>query len=65
MNGTTGESMSLSLEERKLLAEEWCRKAKGKWVIAGNSIFTQFLLKKTQNYAKKQSNKHMHIVAIP
>ncbi|CAI5639275.1 unnamed protein product [Oreochromis niloticus] len=30
VNGTTGESMSLSVEERKLLAEEWCRKAKGK-----------------------------------
>ncbi|XP_047442754.1 N-acetylneuraminate lyase isoform X2 [Mugil cephalus] len=30
VNGTTGESMSLSVEERKMLAEEWCQKAKGK-----------------------------------
>ncbi|XP_061539424.1 N-acetylneuraminate lyase [Phycodurus eques] len=30
VNGTTGEGMSLSVAERKLLAEDWCRKAKGK-----------------------------------
>ncbi|CAL9696405.1 unnamed protein product [Knipowitschia caucasica] len=30
VNGTTGESMSLSVAERKALAEEWCLKAKGK-----------------------------------
>lgn len=30
VNGTTGESMSLSIAERKILAEEWCQKAKGK-----------------------------------
>lgn len=30
VNGTTGESMSLSVAERKSLAEEWCEKAKGK-----------------------------------
>ncbi|XP_029285901.1 N-acetylneuraminate lyase isoform X2 [Cottoperca gobio] len=30
VNGTTGESMSLSVAERKILAEEWCEKAKGK-----------------------------------
>ncbi|KAK5907486.1 hypothetical protein CesoFtcFv8_005333 [Champsocephalus esox] len=30
VNGTTGESMSLTVAERKLLAEEWCKKAKGK-----------------------------------
>ncbi|KAF1385825.1 hypothetical protein PFLUV_G00111780 [Perca fluviatilis] len=30
VNGTTGESMSLSVAERKILAEEWCQKAKGK-----------------------------------
>ncbi|XP_070817083.1 N-acetylneuraminate lyase [Chaetodon trifascialis] len=30
VNGTTGESMSLSVAERKSLAEEWCQKAKGK-----------------------------------
>uniref|UniRef100_A0A665V9C8 N-acetylneuraminate lyase n=1 Tax=Echeneis naucrates TaxID=173247 RepID=A0A665V9C8_ECHNA len=30
VNGTTGESMSLSVAERKTLAEEWCQKAKGK-----------------------------------
>ncbi|KAG7513185.1 hypothetical protein JOB18_000634 [Solea senegalensis] len=30
VNGTTGESMSLSVAERRDLAEEWCRKAKGK-----------------------------------
>ncbi|XP_060933976.1 N-acetylneuraminate lyase isoform X1 [Limanda limanda] len=30
VNGTTGESMSLSVAERKILAEEWCLKAKGK-----------------------------------
>ncbi|XP_019748716.1 N-acetylneuraminate lyase isoform X2 [Hippocampus comes] len=30
VNGTTGEGMSLSVDERKLLAEDWCRKAKGK-----------------------------------
>ncbi|XP_068175906.1 N-acetylneuraminate lyase [Antennarius striatus] len=29
-NGTTGEGMSLTVMERKLLTEEWCRKAKGK-----------------------------------
>ncbi|XP_056133241.1 N-acetylneuraminate lyase [Lampris incognitus] len=30
VNGTTGESMSLSVEERKTLAEEWCQNARGK-----------------------------------
>ncbi|MED6279824.1 hypothetical protein CHARACLAT_004695 [Characodon lateralis] len=30
VNGTTGESMSLSVAERKLLAEEWCQRAKGR-----------------------------------
>ncbi|GAA6235046.1 N-acetylneuraminate lyase isoform X1 [Lates japonicus] len=30
VNGTTGESMSLSVAERKILAEAWCQKAKGK-----------------------------------
>ncbi|XP_061593648.1 N-acetylneuraminate lyase [Cololabis saira] len=30
VNGTTGESMSLTVAERKLLAEDWCKKAKGK-----------------------------------
>ncbi|XP_072295205.1 N-acetylneuraminate lyase isoform X2 [Eucyclogobius newberryi] len=30
VNGTTGESMSLSVAERKALAEDWCHKAKGK-----------------------------------
>ncbi|KAM9357970.1 N-acetylneuraminate lyase [Symphorus nematophorus] len=30
VNGTTGEGMSLTVAERKLLAEEWCQKAKGK-----------------------------------
>lgn len=30
VNGTTGESMSLSVAERKILAKEWCEKAKGK-----------------------------------
>lgn len=30
VNGTTGESMSLSVAERKALAEDWCLKAKGK-----------------------------------
>ncbi|KAJ0065152.1 hypothetical protein NL108_005630, partial [Boleophthalmus pectinirostris] len=30
VNGTTGESVSLSVAERKALAEDWCRKAKGK-----------------------------------
>uniref|UniRef100_A0A3Q3FWM5 N-acetylneuraminate lyase n=2 Tax=Labrus bergylta TaxID=56723 RepID=A0A3Q3FWM5_9LABR len=30
VNGTTGESMALSVAERKKLAEEWCSKAKGK-----------------------------------
>ncbi|KAM6921371.1 N-acetylneuraminate lyase [Xenentodon cancila] len=30
VNGTTGESTSLTFAERKLLAEDWCRKAKGK-----------------------------------
>lgn len=30
VNGTTGESMSLSVAERKILAEEWCEQAKGK-----------------------------------
>ncbi|XP_028259068.1 N-acetylneuraminate lyase [Parambassis ranga] len=30
VNGTTGESMSLSVPERKILVEEWCQKAKGK-----------------------------------
>uniref|UniRef100_UPI0037E9A9BB N-acetylneuraminate lyase n=1 Tax=Semicossyphus pulcher TaxID=241346 RepID=UPI0037E9A9BB len=32
VNGTTGESMSLSVAERKTLAEEWCKKAKSKTV---------------------------------
>lgn len=30
VNGTTGESMSLSIEERKKLAEEWCQRGQGK-----------------------------------
>ncbi|KAJ7992981.1 hypothetical protein DPEC_G00267710 [Dallia pectoralis] len=30
VNGTTGEGMSLTVEERKLLAAEWCNKAKYK-----------------------------------
>ncbi|KAF7664730.1 hypothetical protein LDENG_00167110 [Lucifuga dentata] len=30
VNGTTGEGMSLSVGERKMLAEEWCHKAKGR-----------------------------------
>ncbi|XP_034036097.1 N-acetylneuraminate lyase isoform X2 [Thalassophryne amazonica] len=30
VNGTTGEGMSLSVEERKLLAKHWCEKAKEK-----------------------------------
>ena len=30
VNGTTGESLSLTIEERKLLAEEWIKQAKGK-----------------------------------
>ncbi|PWA21002.1 hypothetical protein CCH79_00007262 [Gambusia affinis] len=30
VNGTTGESMSLSVAERKDLAEEWCLRAKGR-----------------------------------
>ncbi|XP_032884080.1 N-acetylneuraminate lyase isoform X2 [Amblyraja radiata] len=30
VNGTTGEGMSLSVEERKLVAEEWINKGKGK-----------------------------------
>ncbi|KAF7695618.1 hypothetical protein HF521_007341 [Silurus meridionalis] len=30
VNGTTGEGCSLTLEERKQLAEEWCRQGKGK-----------------------------------
>lgn len=34
VNGTTGESMSLSVAERKILAEEWCQKAKGRRVLA-------------------------------
>lgn len=30
VNGTTGESLSLTVAERKTLAEEWCKKAKSK-----------------------------------
>ncbi|XP_034531375.1 N-acetylneuraminate lyase [Notolabrus celidotus] len=30
VNGTAGEGMSLTVAERKMLAEEWCKKAKGK-----------------------------------
>uniref|UniRef100_A0AAY4DUD0 N-acetylneuraminate lyase n=1 Tax=Denticeps clupeoides TaxID=299321 RepID=A0AAY4DUD0_9TELE len=30
LNGTTGESVSLSVEERKRLAEEWCKIGKGR-----------------------------------
>uniref|UniRef100_A0A3P8YFV5 N-acetylneuraminate lyase n=1 Tax=Esox lucius TaxID=8010 RepID=A0A3P8YFV5_ESOLU len=30
VNGTTGEGMSLTVEERKMLAAEWCSKAKNK-----------------------------------
>ncbi|XP_071343689.1 N-acetylneuraminate lyase [Trachinotus anak] len=30
VNGTTGESMSLTVEERKKLVETWCKEAKGK-----------------------------------
>jgi dihydrodipicolinate synthase/N-acetylneuraminate lyase len=30
VNGTTGESLNLTTEERKILAEEWIKQAKGK-----------------------------------
>ena len=30
VNGTTGESLNLTTEERKLAAEEWIKQAKGK-----------------------------------
>uniref|UniRef100_A0A8C6MGL9 N-acetylneuraminate pyruvate lyase n=1 Tax=Nothobranchius furzeri TaxID=105023 RepID=A0A8C6MGL9_NOTFU len=30
VNGTTGESLSLTVAERKILTEEWCQKAKGR-----------------------------------
>ena len=30
VNGTTGESLNLTTEERKLLSEEWIKQAKGK-----------------------------------
>uniref|UniRef100_A0A1A8GGD0 N-acetylneuraminate lyase n=1 Tax=Nothobranchius korthausae TaxID=1143690 RepID=A0A1A8GGD0_9TELE len=30
VNGTTGESLSLTVAERKMLTEEWCQKAKGR-----------------------------------
>lgn len=33
VNGTTGEGMSLTVEERKMLAREWVEKSKGKWVV--------------------------------
>ncbi|XP_067370304.1 N-acetylneuraminate lyase isoform X2 [Channa argus] len=33
VNGTTGESMSLTVAERKILAEEWCLKAKGNFLL--------------------------------
>ena len=32
VNGTTGESLSLTVEERKLLTEEWIQTAIGRWV---------------------------------
>ena len=32
VNGTTGESLSLTVEERKLLTEEWIQAAIGRWV---------------------------------
>lgn len=38
--------MSLSVAERKDLAEEWCRKAKGKYVLTTgtNQIWTSFFV---------------------
>uniref|UniRef100_A0A3Q1C5L4 N-acetylneuraminate lyase n=1 Tax=Amphiprion ocellaris TaxID=80972 RepID=A0A3Q1C5L4_AMPOC len=33
VNGTTGESLSLSVAERKMLAKEWCEKANGKMEV--------------------------------
>ncbi|XP_042562089.1 N-acetylneuraminate lyase-like [Clupea harengus] len=30
VNGTTGESMSFSVKERKLLTDEWCQRGRGK-----------------------------------
>lgn len=33
VNGTTGEGLSLTVEERKLVAKEWVRVAKDKLVI--------------------------------
>lgn len=33
VNGTTGEGMSLTVEERKMLAREWVEKSRGKWVV--------------------------------
>jgi len=33
VNGTTGEGLSLTVEERKLVAKEWLRVAKDKLVL--------------------------------
>lgn len=44
VNGTTGESMSLTVAERKFLAEEWCKKAVGRWVITPIIFLKAFFL---------------------
>ena len=43
VNGTTGESLNLTIEERKLLAEEWIKQAKGKWVVFVVMLYMEYM----------------------
>ncbi|XP_067846579.1 N-acetylneuraminate lyase isoform X2 [Heptranchias perlo] len=55
VNGTTGEGMSLTVEERKLVAEEWIRQGKGKLdqvIIHVGSLS----IKESQQLAKHAAN---------
>ncbi|CAG5864945.1 unnamed protein product [Menidia menidia] len=63
VNGTTGESMSLTLSERKDLAEEWCKRAKGKMdqVIVHVGCLS---LKDSQELARHAARVGAHAVAV-
>ena len=44
VNGTTGEGLSLTVEERKLVAKEWVRVAKDKSVVVVMVMVTMVTL---------------------
>ncbi|KAM9475986.1 N-acetylneuraminate lyase [Clarias gariepinus] len=63
VNGTTGEGCSLSLEERKKLAEEWCRQGKGKLdkIIVHVGCLS---IKDSQELARHAASVGAHAIAV-